>query len=193
MKNELFSNPILSPKSNTKYKPKTLSRSLVCCSHPKKNVEMLLLNCFSFFFLCYFSFLISTPLVQRMYNFFRCWPELFCSSSSVEHNSTWKRQKCPLQGMGWIPAVSPLSSGTIYEGLGFLQDDVVEYGTWNMEYGIWAGFQSIQEINSGVNSVPMALEAPVDNPHWLHQVGKWAEGRRSELCSLLITKLHQKA
>lgn len=34
-------------------------------------------------------------------------------------------------------AVSPPSSCTIYEGLGFLQADVMEYGIWNMDYGIW--------------------------------------------------------
>lgn len=33
-------------------------------------------------------------------------------------------------------AVSPPSSCTIYEGLGFLQADVMEYGIWNMEFGI---------------------------------------------------------
>lgn len=118
-----------------------------------------------------------------MCNFLRCWPQLFCSLSSVEHNPTWKRLKGSLQDMGCIPAVSPLSSCTIYEGLGFLQPDV-------LEYGIWLGFQSIQESQC---PWPPASKAPVDNPHWLHQVGKWGEGRRAELCSLLIAKLYQKS
>lgn len=42
----------------------------------------------------------------------------------------------------------------------------MEHGTWNMEYGIMAGFQHTQEKNSGIQCpFSPALRPRVANPH----------------------------